>query len=291
MSKITPSPDAPLSQRASLDEIRGFFAKLMAAASRSADPRLERAFEIVPREAFLPPGPWHMMWADVADRYFETPSADPAYLYQNALVAIDASKGINNGEPFLHARWIGAVAPEAGETVTHIGCGTGYYSAILSILVLPGGRVLALDINEELAAAARRNLAPFENVSVAAGDATAERLQSSDIIYVNAGLACPPVHWLMALRPGGRLIFPWRPSDEVALATVVTRKRAGLSVRPLMGAWFIPCSGTVRPQDCVRRPTPPEAEATRSVHLIAERAPDSTATAICRDVWFSSAEV
>ena len=91
-----------------LDEARALYARMMAAASGSSDPRLERIFELVPREAFLPPGPWHIM---VEHRLVETPSADPALLYQNALVVLDRQKGINNGEPFLHAAWIGAVAP------------------------------------------------------------------------------------------------------------------------------------------------------------------------------------
>jgi protein-L-isoaspartate(D-aspartate) O-methyltransferase len=42
----------------------------------------------------------------VADNYLETPSADPAYLYHNNLIAFDLGKGINNGEPFLHAAWM-----------------------------------------------------------------------------------------------------------------------------------------------------------------------------------------
>lgn len=53
------------------------------------------------------------------------------------LVSLDADKGINNGEPFLHAMWIGKVAPKPGETVTHVGAGTGYYTALLAQLVLP----------------------------------------------------------------------------------------------------------------------------------------------------------
>jgi protein-L-isoaspartate(D-aspartate) O-methyltransferase len=35
-----------------LDEARGHFARMMAAASGSSDPRIERAFEEIPREAF-----------------------------------------------------------------------------------------------------------------------------------------------------------------------------------------------------------------------------------------------
>jgi protein-L-isoaspartate(D-aspartate) O-methyltransferase len=159
-------------QRSSLDEIRSFHARLMADASRSHsrshDPRLERIFELVPREAFFPPGPWKIQLAGSAN-YLETPSADPAYLYQNTLVALDADKGINNGTPFFHAAWIGAIAPQPGEHVAHIGAGTGYYSAILSMLVREGGSVTAFEIEEELAAEARQNLLPFDNVTVVAG--------------------------------------------------------------------------------------------------------------------------
>ena len=138
-----------------LDEARALYARMLAAASGSSDPRLERIFELVPREAFLPPGPWHIM---VEHRLVETPSADPALLYQNALVVLDRQKGINNGEPFLHAAWIGAVAPGPGETVTQVGAGGGYYTAILSMLVLPGGKVVAYELDAALAQAAQQNL-------------------------------------------------------------------------------------------------------------------------------------
>jgi protein-L-isoaspartate(D-aspartate) O-methyltransferase len=275
-------------QRASLDEVRGFYAKLMVAASRSRDPRLERIFELVPREAFLPPGPWKIK---VGDRYVDTPSADPVYLYQNALVALDAEKGINNGEPFLHAAWIGAVAPQPGEIVTHIGAGNGYYSAILSILVLPGGRVHAFEIEQTLAAAARENLLPFENVSVTTGDAVSLPVPPSDLIYVNAGVAAPPLGWLRALRPGGRMIFPWRPSMAVGIAVLVTAKASGLELKPLMPAWFIPCVGALEVE---RNATPVNANAawrSRSLHLTGQRPPDETATAVYPELWFSSEEL
>jgi protein-L-isoaspartate(D-aspartate) O-methyltransferase len=99
----------PRKHKASLEEIRGFFARMMAAASGSDDPRIERALELVRREAFLGPGPWRI---SIDSRTVQTPSADPVFLYQNVLVKLDMAKGINNGEPFLHAAWIGAVAPK-----------------------------------------------------------------------------------------------------------------------------------------------------------------------------------
>ena len=275
--------------RASLDEIRGFYAKLMAGVAGSPDPRLERIFELVPREAFLPPGPWKVKVSD--NKYVETPSADPVYLYQNVLVALDASKGINNGEPMLHARWIGAVAPQPGEAVTHIGTGTGYYSAILSMLVLPGGRLIGFEINEELAVAARRNLAPFENTSITVGDAASLKVPPSDVIYVNAGVLAPPEHWLAALRPGARMIFPWRPSEAVALAVLVTHGASGFEIKPLMPAWFIPSAGTSNATSCTLAPDYDSAWSSRSIHLSRDRSPDDSATAIYKDVWFSSTPI
>jgi protein-L-isoaspartate(D-aspartate) O-methyltransferase len=273
-------------ERANVAEVRKFHAKLMAAASTSVDPRLERVFELVPREAFLPAGPWKVM---VDNRYFETPSADPIYLYQNALVALDATKGINNGEPFLHAAWIGAAAPKSGDVICHIGAGAGYYTAILSALAVPGGRVEAFEIEPDLAAMARNNLRPFEGVSVTHGDATKLPLPSADLIYVNAGVVAPPRSWLLALRPQGRLIFPWRPADKIGLAVLLTRTDAGFAVRPLMTSWFIPCVGGASTVDgFAKAPNLDEAWSIKSVWLTSDRAPDETCVATYEHIWFSS---
>ena len=136
---------------------------------RSPDPRLPRIFEEVRREDFLGPGPWKIM---AGNTYCETPSADPTFLYQNVLVALDEEKGINNGEPHLHAAWIAIANPTSGEDICHIGAGTGYYTAILSKLAMPGGSVQAYEIDERLARKARANLKPYKGASVVHGDAT-----------------------------------------------------------------------------------------------------------------------
>jgi protein-L-isoaspartate(D-aspartate) O-methyltransferase len=278
----------PRKSRAGFEEVRAFFAQMMAVASGSADPRFERAFDLVRREAFVGPGPWHI---SVYQRSVETPSADPIFLYQNVLVSLDAAKGINNGEPFLHAAWMGAVAPKAGESVCHIGAGTGYYTAMLSVLTLPGGSVHAFEIEQELAEKARDNLRPFEGISVTHGDATRLQLPSSDLIYVNAGVAAPPLSWLQALNPHGRMIFPWRPSQAAGLAVIISRRQAGFSVKPLMASWFIPCVGASDTVECTKIPDPREAWSARSVWMTSDRKPDETAVAIYRDLWFSSAEI
>ena len=50
---------------------------------------------------------------------------DPAYLYQDWLIALDAARGINIGEPGLHARCLDALALREGEEVLHVGAGAG----------------------------------------------------------------------------------------------------------------------------------------------------------------------
>ncbi|RWL94728.1 methyltransferase domain-containing protein [Mesorhizobium sp.] len=267
------------------DDARKFYAKLMAAHARSADPRIEEVFASVPREAFLGPGPWTVF---AGDGGFKTPTADPSYIYQNVLVVLDADKGINNGEPVLHAMWIGKVEPKPGETVTHIGAGTGYYTALLAKLVEPGGSVTAFEIEADLAARAKANLAAYGNVEVVAGDAVAGPLPPSDIIYVNAAVVAPPAAWLRALKPGGRLVFPWRPAERVGLAVLVTRMEAGFACQPFMGSWFIPCAGASVAGPEARVPTRERAIRTRSIRLSEDKAPDRTATAVFGDVWFSS---
>ncbi|MDF1609049.1 SAM-dependent methyltransferase [Hoeflea sp. YIM 152468] len=269
-----------------LDDVRRLFAKLMFAASGSSDPRLERVFETIRREAFVGPGPWNMVFRR---RYVQTPSDDPIHLYQNLLIGLDEAKGINNGEPFLHARWLGTVAIQPGELVTHIGAGTGYYSAIMSLLVRPGGWVTAMEIDQDLAGRAKQNLKPFDNVSVLVGDATQMPIPASDVIYVNAGVIRPPVSWLEALNQNGRLIFPWSPAPDTGLALLVTRHSGHFDVRPLMPVGFIPCLGASDAGLSFHAPDASSVWQVKSLHLRKDREPDASAIAVCDAVWFSNA--
>lgn len=267
-----------------LEQARAKYARDMA-ASAGGDARLEAAFAAVPREAFLPPGPWLL---DDGQGYTRTPDADPIHLYRDILIGLDPVKGINNGEPRLHARWLGLTAPRPGEAVVQVGVGTGYYTALLATLVAPGGTVAAYEIDAALAAAARGYLAPYPGVSVAAGDATALALPPADIIYVSAAVVAPPRRWLEALRPGGRLICPWQATRAAGVTLLATRHPAGFDVRLGLMVWFIPCTGASDPADCLRPARAGDLGGIRSLHLTTERPPDDTAVAVYRDVWFSA---
>ena len=79
-----------------------------------SDPRIEAAFAAVPREDFAGYPPWRIGSGGV---FGLTSADDPARLYEDVLVAIDANRGINNGQPSLHAQAIDALGLKQGETV------------------------------------------------------------------------------------------------------------------------------------------------------------------------------
>ena len=226
---------------ASIQTHRDFYANYVVRRGGSTDDRLIAAFSIVPREDYVGPGPWSVF---TGAGYLSTISDEPYLLYQDILIGLSTERGINNGEPSLHARCLAAVAPAAGESVVHIGAGTGYYTAILAQLVAPGGRVVAYEIEADLAARAKENLKLVSCAEVVAGSAVGTTIPSSDIIYVNAGATHPVDTWLDALNIGGRLIFPLTPDQGLGCMLLITRRTAfGYDANVVARVGFIPCIG------------------------------------------------
>jgi protein-L-isoaspartate(D-aspartate) O-methyltransferase len=224
-----------------LAQHRRFYAELICKSMGANDERLIEAFAAVPREDFVGPGPWPIY---CGSGYMPTVSDDPALLYQDVLVGLDTERGINNGQPSLHARCLAAVAPAPGESVVHVGAGSGYYTALLATLVGPGGKVTAYEIVPELAAMARKNLAQLDHVSVVNASASEGALPAADVIYVNAGATHPLDIWLDALRVGGRLIFPLTPDEGFGVMLLVKRLDATrFAAQTLIRVSFIPCMG------------------------------------------------
>ncbi|HEY8383665.1 MAG TPA: SAM-dependent methyltransferase [Microvirga sp.] len=272
------STDDPFQER------RSAYADAVIRLAGADHPRVRALFAALPRERFLPPPPWTTISAGVA-----TQTSDLSALYENVLVALDTRQGINNGEPALHAAWLATVDPQPGETVVHVGAGSGYYTAMLARLVAPAGRVEAYEVHPELVADAARNLADEPGVTVRNESAFGRKLPEADVVYVNAGVFAPDPEWLMALRPGGRLIFPWQADGRWGPALLVTRQAGGFMARPVMQVGFITCSGQPRGQR--GEITRLGIEFTRSVWMRSERAPDRTATAVYDQLWFSIDDV
>jgi protein-L-isoaspartate(D-aspartate) O-methyltransferase len=222
-------------------EVRKFFARLITAnCGIAAGSALEAAFAATPRERFLGPPPWKIF---TATGYIEAKSSDPALLYQDVVVSLGVDAPLNNGQPTLHAYCIHTLDLKPGERVLHVGAGTGYYTTILAMLVGETGSVMAYEIEPELAARAKANLAALTQVHVLARSGAEGPLPECDAIYVNAGATEPLAVWLDALKPRGRLLFPLTPGSGAGAMLLVTKLDERYSARFLMQVQFVGCEG------------------------------------------------
>jgi protein-L-isoaspartate(D-aspartate) O-methyltransferase len=64
-----------------------------------------RAFATVPREHFVGPGPWRILSPMRSGDYWTTVNANPRHVYHDVLIALDETRGINNGQPSLWANF------------------------------------------------------------------------------------------------------------------------------------------------------------------------------------------
>ena len=231
-----------------LEAYRHFYAELVTTSAGAAkNERLKHAFASTPRERFTGIGPWKIF---AGGNYVETPTDDPAFLYQDVVVALAPERRINNGEPSLHAISLAALNVKQGEKVLHVGAGTGYYTALLARLTGETGTVVAYEVEHDLAQNAIRNLSDLSNVTVQERSGSEAPLPACDAIYVNAGATAPLNVWLDALQLNGRLLFPLTPADGpggmpgAGGMLLVTRTATDhFDARFVCDAMFVPCFG------------------------------------------------
>lgn len=193
-----------------LEECRRFYAEEVKLAANLKSAAVVEAFARVGRENFLGPGPWRIPSTDFIGKvvYTETEDDDPRRIYHNVAVALDMSRDLNNGQPATLARWIDELDLKPGNRVFHLGCGVGYFTAIIAEAVGASGQVVASEVDADLASRAQKNLASYANVEVRAEDGAALDPGDCDAILINAGVTHPHPAWLERLRDGGRLVLP-----------------------------------------------------------------------------------
>jgi protein-L-isoaspartate(D-aspartate) O-methyltransferase len=204
----------------------------------------------VPREAFMGPGPWKTMRAsEITKGYRLTPDSDPRHLYENVLVALDESRKLNNGEPLGLLLFLDSLKLSAGQRFLHIGCGVGYYTAVVAHALGPQGAAVAVELDPTLAARAELNLKPYSTVTVVAADGVRRRFGTFDAIFINAGCTRIEPIWLDQLSIGGRLLLPLTvPLPGMASVgggsmLLVTRLEAGYAARFTSPVGIFHCEG------------------------------------------------
>jgi protein-L-isoaspartate(D-aspartate) O-methyltransferase len=229
-----------------IEAARQSYAEELRSLAHISSPALLAAFATVPRERFVGPGPWRI---NGMGRYWATDDTDPRRVYHNVLIELDGEKGINNGQPSLWAICFDRLGVGSGDHVLHLGCGTGYYTAILAELAGPRGSITAIEIDEALAERARVALEPWPQVAVVHRDGSSGPFEPADVIVVSAGVTHPLPAWLNAVKPGGRLLFPMTVTNGPGVMTLLTRKsEENFAARFLCGVAFIDFSGARNPE-------------------------------------------
>ena len=210
-----------------LEAVRGWYAEELRYVVAVKSPAVVRAFATVPRERFLQPGPWLICTGNAPDKYWSTEDADPRCVYHNVVIGMLPEKGLNNGQPSLWAFLFDQLDLAPGKRVLHLGCGAGYYSAILAEIVGPSGRVTAVDREEGLVARAVEALGPWPQATALAADAVGYVPEAVDIIVASAGATHPLPLWLDALPPKGQLLLPLTGERGWGQTLLVTRRADG----------------------------------------------------------------
>jgi protein-L-isoaspartate(D-aspartate) O-methyltransferase len=164
---------------------------------RLTSPAVEAAFRAVPRHVFLPE-----MTASQAYQ-------DEAFVIKTGEDGLPVS---SSSQPAIMAIMLEQLGVARGQRVLEIGTGTGYNAALLAHLVGPGGSVVTMDIDPDLVARARANLATagYPDVTVVCGDGGfgAPGHAPYDRVIVTAGASDLAPPWLAQLGPGGCIALP-----------------------------------------------------------------------------------
>jgi protein-L-isoaspartate(D-aspartate) O-methyltransferase len=101
-----------------------------------------------------------------------------------------------------------------GHSVLEIGTGTGFNAALLSALVGTSGNVTTVEIDQQVAEAARDRLTGFDRVRTVLGDATTGTFESAPfdrvISTASVHLGHVPYPWVQQTKPGGVIVTPVR---------------------------------------------------------------------------------
>jgi protein-L-isoaspartate(D-aspartate) O-methyltransferase len=241
-----------MDREAELEIVRRAYAKRVMFAAGVHDRRVEAAFASVSREHFLGRGPWSILRWNRG--YVPTPSRNPVYIYDDVLIGIVPERGLNNGQPSLHALLVASAVPRSGEHAVHVGAGLGYYTAILAHLVGHRGRVTAIEYDPALATKLAANFRGKPNVGCVHGDGTRVEFDIADVIYINAGATRPADIWLDRLADGGRLILPLTskhgfmgsesvPIERRGAVFRIERRGENFLATRIPGVAIFPCEG------------------------------------------------
>ena len=171
--------------------------------------------------------PWNVLDANVLSLLSVVKREDFVPVAYKAMAFTDMEIPLGQGQcmlaPRVEARLLQDLAVKKHEKVLEIGAGSGYMTALLAHRAQ---HVVALEINPELAAMARTNLAKAgihnAEVQLLDGSQGAPAEAPFDAIVLNGSVAEVPPALLAQLKVGGRLIAVVG-NEPMMYTTLITR--------------------------------------------------------------------
>ncbi|HET9464830.1 MAG TPA: protein-L-isoaspartate(D-aspartate) O-methyltransferase [Gemmatimonadales bacterium] len=206
------------------DSYGGYRGRLIEILQRKGvrDLSVLRAIRMVPRHLFVPESVRHRAYDDVA---------------------LPIGSGQTISQPYVQARYLELIGLTGQEKVLEIGTGSGYQTALLSLVA---SMVFSVERVAGLAQTARAalNTAGIRNVTVLVGDGTLgwRPFSPYDAILVSAASPEVPAPLVDQLAPGGRMVIPLGDRASQTL-TLVERGANGVRSSTIADVRFVPLVG------------------------------------------------
>jgi len=157
---------------------------------------------------------------------------------------IPIGSGQTVSQPYIVAAMLESLNIGPGDTVLEVGTGSGYQSALLSLLA---ARVYSIERHPELAEEAQRRLERlgYRNVMVFVGDGSQGLSEYAPFDEITVGAAAPrvPDALFQQLGNGGRMILPVGNSETQEL-WLVTKENGKPMVKRMEACRFVPLIGS-----------------------------------------------
>jgi protein-L-isoaspartate(D-aspartate) O-methyltransferase len=208
-----------LFQKNSSEQKREAMVRVQLADRGISDARVLEAMGRVPREKFIP-------------------EAFRENAYDDRPLPIGQDQTIS--QPYIVAVMLQHLALQATDRVLEVGTGSGYATALLSLLC---AEVFSIERHAQLAASAEKTLRDLEyrNVKITIGDGRNgwDAHSPYDAILVSAATAEIPPKLFAQLREGGRMMLPVGPPEGQKLQ-LICKINGRPDVKIFEGCRFVP---------------------------------------------------
>ena len=150
---------------------------------------------------------------------------------------------------------INALALQPGMVVADVGAGTGYLSRRMAPLVMPGGKIIALDLQPEMVSllqsgVKRSGLAQIEVKQSSVDDIKLPKNSVDMAIMVDVyhELAFPyevMISIMQTLKPGGRIVFVEYKAEDARVPIKPTHKMSEAQIKREAGVFALEWERTV----------------------------------------------